>query len=503
MEAEANKDQISALGREFSVVTPYTSLIVLEGIDDYVRYGITPPDEKTKEQYSARMAQAKDATIRTNKSHEDQVAADFQKIVEWWKTDYKPMLPAKHAGDTTGDMNARNYNVQSYRRPLIDAQDIRSQGSFSAENVAATTAGVTQTDAGGSVTVNGSRGDEVQYIVNGHRMTGNSSSANGALAQPGTATYAWKAESSAHEMNSAMNLKGWDSKEPYMAEIKNVQADKLYEKYLSMRDKYKDMPSFYIDIADYFEQAKKHDEALRILSNLAEIRPDDYRLMRVLAHRLEQWHESRMAIAVYQEVLKVKSEEPQSYRDLGLALADDKQYQKAADMLCRVVNKQWDVRFPEIEALTACEIDHLADINGAAVKLDSLDKRLIKQLPVDIRVVIDWDADNCDIDLWVTDPSGEKCLYSNPLTKSGGRISRDFTGGYGPEEFKLKKAIPGKYKVEVHYFGDRQQTLSGPTTVHAQMYTNYGKANEQKKELALRLASQKEVVYVGDFEFTK
>jgi hypothetical protein len=199
----------------------------------------------------------------------------------------------------------------------------------------------------------------------------------------------------------------------------------------------------------------------------------------------------------------MKPEEPQSYRDLGLAYAENKEYQEAVDMLSKVVNKNWDGRFPEIEALTACEINYLVSKSPAPIKLDSLDKRLVKAMPVDIRVLIDWDADNCDIDLWVTDPAGEKCYYSYPLTSSGGRISKDFTQGYGPEEFKLKKALLGKYKVEVHYFSNSQLTLAGPTTIHAQMYTNYGRAGEQRKEITLRLASQKDMEYVGDFEFVK
>jgi hypothetical protein len=39
----------------------------------------------------------------------------------------------------------------------------------------------------------------------------------------------------------------------------------------------------------------------------------------------------------------------------------------------------------------------------------------------------------------------------------------DCTNGYGPEEFILRHAKPGKYKVEVNLFGDQQQLVNGPT----------------------------------------
>ena len=37
-----------------------------------------------------------------------------------------------------------------------------------------------------------------------------------------------------------------------------------------------------------------------------------------------------------------------------------------------------------------------------------LDARLIKNLDTDVRIVLTWDADQTDVDLWVTEPSGEK-----------------------------------------------------------------------------------------------
>jgi hypothetical protein len=71
--------------------------------------------------------------------------------------------------------------VIAYKKPLIDAgdtkieqaitqQDIKEQGKLTVEDIASQAAGVTQNDAGGGITINGSRGDEVQYVVNGIRM---------------------------------------------------------------------------------------------------------------------------------------------------------------------------------------------------------------------------------------------------------------------------------------------------------------------------------------------
>lgn len=72
-----------------------------------------------------------------------------------------------------------------YCKPLIDrgdtkiettisARDIKNTGGLNVANIASQSYGVTQTDAGShSLVINGGRPDEVQYIVNGHRVIGN------------------------------------------------------------------------------------------------------------------------------------------------------------------------------------------------------------------------------------------------------------------------------------------------------------------------------------------
>ncbi len=79
----------------------------------------------------------------------------------------------------------------------------------------------------------------------------------------------------------------------------------------------------------------------------------------------------------------------------------------------------------------------------------------------------------------------------------------DFTRGYGPEEFLLKKAIEGNYTVKVNYYGSSQQTIAGPVTIQALLITNFGKNNEKREEITLRLSDKKEVIEIGKLNFTK
>jgi len=127
----------------------------------------------------------------------------------------------------------------------------------------------------------------------------------------------------------------------------------------------------------------------------------------------------------------------------------------------------------------------------------ALDPRLRQNLDCDVRIVLTWDADMTDVDLWVTEPSGEICMYNHNRTTIGGLVSRDFTQGYGPEEYCLRKTMPGKYLIQANYYGSRQQELTGPCTVQATVITDFGRPNEKREALTLRLTSQKETVTVG------
>jgi uncharacterized protein YfaP (DUF2135 family) len=84
----------------------------------------------------------------------------------------------------------------------------------------------------------------------------------------------------------------------------------------------------------------------------------------------------------------------------------------------------------------------------------------------------------------------------------GGHLSEDFTDGYGPEQFLLKKAAKGKYKIQVHYYGERGVKVAGKTTLLVEVFTNYGRSTEQRKVITLQLeGEEREGVYVGEFVF--
>lgn len=324
--------------------------------------------------------------------------------------------------------------------------------------------------------------------------------ADAAKSAAGAPALARSESGTSQQAEMRIQLKRWTPDASYLRRLQQAAAKDLYRIYLDECQENAASTAFFLDAADIFFERGERDLAVRILSNLAEMDLENRHVLRILGYRLMQAEEPKLAIPVFKRVLELSPEEPQSYRDLGLAYAATGRTQLAVDTLHEVVVRPWHGRFPEIELITLAELNSIIARAGDKPDTSRIDPRLLHNLPLDLRVVLSWDADNTDIDLWVTDPNGEKAFYGHRLTYQGGRMSQDFTGGYGPEEFSLRTAKPGRYKVEAQFYGNRQQIVACATTLQLRLATRFGSAGELEKIITLRLKGRGEVVTVGEFD---
>ena len=201
---------------------------------------------------------------------------------------------------------------------------------------------------------------------------------------------------------------------------------------------------------------------------------------------------------VFRKVLELAPEEPQSYRDLALVLAAAGRWQDAADMMMLAIVKKPDGRFRDVELIAITELnDIIVKAKRAGIEVKDVDSRLVHPLELDLRVTIGWDTDMSDMDLHTIDPTGEECFYQHRLTTNGGRNSFDITQGYGPEEFMVRNALNGDYRIRTHYYGQTAQKMIGPVTLYAEIVTDFGRPEEKSETLMFRLATRDEMVDVA------
>jgi Ca-activated chloride channel homolog len=470
---EQNARALAELGREHSLVTPGTSLIVLESLEQYVEHGILPPDSlpEMRERYGEILEQrSREAAVEEGTKLEH-IAALWQKRVEWWSRSFE--YPADFRWRER-KANGRDVFTAPARPPASSAALPEDDGALYEES------------SGGQEPMLGDGAPPPPAEPAPAEVSGG---AGGSVTSPPEAE------------EPAIVLQAWNPDTPYLEALKKAKPERRFAVYIEQRKAFGSSPAFFLDCSDFFLQAGDRALGLQVLSNVAEMELENAALLRILAHRLAQLGHLELAAGLFEEVLRLRPEEPQSHRDLALVLAQQEKYGRAMELLAHVVMNRWD-RFEEIELIALMELNALIpEARAKGVEPVKLDPRLVKLLDVDVRIVITWDADLTDIDLWVVEPSGEKAFYQNKLTTIGGHFSRDFTQGYGPEEYMVRKAMHGVYKVRANFYGSQAQSLSGAVTLQADVFTNYGRPSQKRRSITLRLTEKKETIDVGEIEF--
>lgn len=484
-EPERHRAEVGRLGQRFGIVTPGTSLLVLDTAADYARYDIPAPAALREEVAELTRLRSRDNTMHRNQRLDD-VANRFADRVRWWERTFPkgaPPLQKKEEKIRPG----RSDNTAAAGAVVMEAPPPPPAPMSAADAIARTedAAGERQDDRElDAVAVTGSRSLRAQAVGG----------------SPATTAVRDGADAGSAGQGVSIQLQVWAPDSPYARRLREAKAEDIYLLYLDERDSRADSTAFYLDVADLLLRKDRRAEALRVLSNLAELELENRHVLRVLGYRLMQAKDYARATEVFREVLRLADEEPQSHRDLGLALAATGERQEGIVHLYDVAARSWDSRFSEVELVALNELNAIIATSPQPLDISFIDRRMLKNMPLDLRVVLGWDSDNSDMDLWVTDPNGERCYYGNRETYQGGLLSDDFTGGYGPEEFVLKDAKHGKYKVEANFFGDRQQIVTGATTLSMMFSTGWGARRQQDQSVTLRLNGQSETVFVGEFE---
>jgi Ca-activated chloride channel family protein len=469
-DASANAAAIERLGLEFRLPTPATSLLVLDAAADYARWNVEPPaGEPAMVAEVARLrAAARADGQRLRRDQLARVAAEYRQRAEWWTREFPKDSPpaAKIAAGAALEAAVADGGVRADRARA-------NENRASAETrIAVPAAAPPATPA---------------------------MAASRSAAAPGPA-----AEAPNDAAPSAtVALRRWAPDSRYARRMRAAAAADVYAIYLDERPGYTNSTAFFLDAADILVERGRPSLAARVVSNLAEMDLEDRHVLRILAYRLLQMQRVSLALPVLERVRELAPDEPQSWRDLGLARARQGNAQGAVDALWHVVETPWHGRFPSIETIALAELNAIAAqtrASGRRVDTSFLPPELASNLPVRLRVVLAWDADDTDIDLWVTDPDGERAYYGHRLTRQGGAMSNDFTGGYGPEEFVLRDPKPGRYTVQANFYGHRQQVVAPSTTLMLALTTGFGMPDAKTQETIVRLSGAGDVVDVGAFE---
>jgi hypothetical protein len=203
-------------------------------------------------------------------------------------------------------------------------------------------------------------------------------------------------------------------------------------------------------------------------------------------------------VSVFDRVREQRPFEPHSYRDLARSLESLGHFGLAALYHEVLLAGRWHGRFGPMKGVVAEEYVRMMRaalredrVRGAlrahfARRLQDLaDEHGSASAP--LVVTATWNTDNTDVDLWVKEPSGEACGYSNRATQRGGELMADLRVGYGPERYVNRRGDPGTYVILVNYYRANPNLIAGETHVDVVVTCHAGTPREKVRRFPVVL----------------
>lgn len=517
-----NKERIAELGLKFGLVTPYSSLIVLDSLDQYLRYRIPPPPSlpELRKKYEEQIKD-KSPGLRQSRMQEDAIHWSWEGIFDWWRdrslctyglflngrgeifgTVYFWDNTGKHEplpGSTVTLMNSDNKYIQvytddqgRYRFNLVPS----GVYSLKAELEGLDFQEISGIYIAGDMHFRQNLGISFlgfdEKVTIGREIPTESNSKERPLQKINAESLkdAWNKKGNVVSLESVRPASATfsdvmkpGSERSYLEEIARASEERKYEAYLVQRRIYGNSPRFFLDCFRFFYSLNRKDIGLRILSNLAETEFRDSHLSRILGIRFEQAGAKGLAEMEYKRLVDMNILSPVAWRDWALALAGNGKFVEVVDCLNRMIVSNWPGQ--NTWAVKKIAMMELNGINARAKRAGVLCRNSIipteKDLDVDLRVVLSSYSDLQSMELIVDGP-GVEPLRDSDLSAND-RFNRNVLS-----EYMIHKVKRGKYRVKLSFSQRFYLSLKrDPLLIRIDIYCSFGTPYEQRKTVMLWL----------------
>ena len=538
-----NADEIELLGKKYGIITKNTSLIVLEDIHDYISYDIIPPAELRAE-FDRIKKQEQDNNLAQQKNNWESIQSYYEGLNTWWKKNIKYQgqkiaSKYKYKRETPLTRRVANETIQGDPNAELTVEPVgNGAASIVIEennvNNVPPPPPAPKVDMVKYVKPDVAKAEETteepqkieiikdikdkkvgleEVVVVGYGVQKKSNATAGYFAketiEPGlTNNLAQALNNVSSELKNSVsdtltfdsknNDKTWNPDRLYLKALAKAPKEKQYDLYIELRNAQERNPSFYFDVAHFFYNQGNVKKALQVISNIADLGLENHQLYKTLTYTLRQWKDYEDALFTAKQVAKWREHEPQSIRDYAMTLEDAGKYQDAFDQLIKALEVNYygemSGQYEGVEDIILMDLNRLI-IEHKGLKTDKLTKKYQEKMPVDIRIIMNWNLMDVDLDLHVIEPNREECYYGHTKTVAGARFSKDFTEGYGPEQYLIRNAVKGKYQIRTNYYGETELTENGPATIMVEIYTTQaGKTSKTLKTIQLGKVKENEVL---------
>ncbi len=262
----------------------------------------------------------------------------------------------------------------------------------------------------------------------------------------------------------------------------------LFEKHLAT---YSNSPYFILDAyAHFVEEHNEVEYADGIIDEHFVRYANNPVLLKALAYTYESQQRFDKANATYKEVFILRPNYVQSYMDMANSYRNLREPKQAASMYARY-DYLVDEGFLEQDTLGFGPImqreynNLLAIEKGSVVAGNNFKKLYVAEEDfAGTRLVFEWNDGEAEFDLQFVNPENQYHKWKHNMADNADEIAMEKDFGYNVKEYLVDGALPGTWKVNVNYLGNKSLT---PTYLKATIYYDYGSRTQRKETMVFKL----------------
>lgn len=243
---------------------------------------------------------------------------------------------------------------------------------------------------------------------------------------------------------------------------------------------------FLRQVGALLEERGMKDEARRVAGSLAQTAPDDPGTLRRAAEALGRTGGRETARLLLEKLHQSDPDDPAPLLSIARLHRDSGELAEAVRAYAAVTERAWKPGHVGIWMCALTEVNALLHRHGEKLASGIVDPSRVRPLAADLRVVVEHDLSPpfAYFEIACTDPLGSRMCRGNWLA---GQRWEDFAPTAVVEEV-IHTAAPGTHRFRVSHPGQWQGR--GPlVTIEADLFLNFGRPNETRRRVFLRLDS--------------
>nr|WP_321413025.1 carboxypeptidase-like regulatory domain-containing protein [uncultured Allomuricauda sp.] len=279
----------------------------------------------------------------------------------------------------------------------------------------------------------------------------------------------------------------------YLKEMANADdLDGALQVYNDYEKHFSTIPYFYLDAYALFFKKHGKEAADKILEYGLVFFKENPVWLKALAFTHESQSRFDDAHEVYKKVYSLRPHYTQSFIDLANSYYNLGKNKQAKSLYARHA-------YLIDEGLIASDITELSPMVqreiGNLLEFKNTNNNNFQD-GYTTRLVFEWNDSEAEFDLQFVNPSNQYFNWKHTLSEMPERIQSEKRFGYSMADFLLDDELPGIWKVNATYHGNKQVT---PSYLKVTVYQNYGSKLQSKDVKVFKLGTKGVNQYLFDF----